>query len=103
MTIVYCPIYHLKFKSAFSKHYIPCFSKHCIPCFSKHCIPCFETFNSALVYYVESANDYIQSGKYKNLFDKKKNTSSTQTDLNYITIDCDGCEVKSPTNDWDIV
>lgn len=97
MTIVYCPIYHSKFRS--------CVPKDCIPCFSKHCVPYLERFNSALVYYVDSANDYIQSGKYKNLFkfNTKKNSSSTQTDLNYISIDCDGCEVKSPTNDWDIV
>ena len=94
MTIVYCPIYHSKFKSWIPKG-----------CFSKNCIPCLEKFNSALVYYVDSANDYFQSGKYKNLFkfNTNKNTSSTQTDLNYISIDCDGCEVKSPTNDWDIV
>ena len=96
MTIVYCQYIIQNINLLFFK---------LLTMFFKTLCTILERFNSALVYYVDSANDYIQSGKYKNLFKfkTKKNSSSTQTDLNYISIDCDGCEVKSPTNDWDIV
>lgn len=89
MTFVDCPIYHFQPKTRFSNG----------------CIPCLEKFNAMLVYYVESANDYIKSRKYRDLFNvfSKKKHNSTQTDLNYISIDCDGCEIKSPINDWDIL
>lgn len=82
------------------------YNTKCVP---KGCIPCLEKFNANLVYYVDSINNYIESGKFRKLFDfnffkrKKNSSSSTQTDFNYIKVNCDGCEVTSPTNDWDIV
>ncbi len=79
-------------------------TRKCIPL---GCIPCLERFNSNLVYYVESVNNYIESGKLRKLFNfnifKKNSSTSTQTDFNYINVDCDGCEKISPINDWDIV
>jgi hypothetical protein len=99
-----------------SPGYIPrgCILRGCIPpgCIPHGCIPCLERFNAKLVYYVESANEYIESGKLRKLFDfsylfnvnTPTNHSSTQTDTNFVSIDCEDCEInESRINDWDIV
>ena len=84
--------------------YIP---RGCIP---HGCIPCLDKFNANLVYYVDNLNDYIESGKLRKLFDfsylfnTPTNHSSTQTDTNFVSIDCEDCEInESRINDWDIV
>ncbi len=104
-----------------------CILRGCIPlgCIPHGCIPCLERFNAKLVYYVESANEYIESGKLRKLFDfsylfnVSQHHSSTQTDFNYVSVDCEDCQTnesqinESQTNesqinecqinDWDIV
>lgn len=75
------------------------------------CIPCLDKFNANLVYYVDNLNEYIESGKLRKLFDfsylfnvSPKNHSGTQTDTNYISVDCEDCETNDyQINDWDIV